>query len=98
MAIKPRLSISVEPDVFELLHRLSELGGGSVASIIREILDTSKPVLEHLVTTAEAYLEADSSKRADMLTALEAAEARILPEAEALQKQTLDAFDSASGR
>lgn len=97
LAIKPRLSISVEPEVFELVHRLSDLGGGSVAAIIREILDTSRPVLEHLVKTAEAYIEADASKQADMLAALEASGARILPQVESLHQQTLDAFDSAAG-
>jgi len=95
---KPRLSITVEPDTFALVQRLSDLGGGSVASIIREIIETAQPVLEHMIKAAEAYQAAESGKQAEILAALEGAEARILPDATRLQAETLEAFRKAAAQ
>jgi hypothetical protein len=88
----------VEPETFALVQRLSDLGGESVSSIIRELLESARPVLEHLVAAAEAYQAADASKQADMRAALEAAESRLLPEAQRIHDESLQAFDDVAGQ
>jgi len=90
---KRRLMLNLSDELYDLVHRLSELGGQSMSAIVVEMLDASRPIFESLISAAENYQQLDASKRADMLAALEAAEARILPEADRLQRETLDAFE-----
>ena len=51
---KPRLTITLDPDLSESLRRLSELTGNSQSSLISEMLSGSGPVLEKMITVLEA--------------------------------------------
>ena len=43
---KPRITITLEPHVYEVLTTLAELQGGSKAGIVSELLESVTPVLE----------------------------------------------------
>ena len=51
---KPRLTITLDPDLSESLRRLSELTGNSQSSLISEMLSGSGPVFEKMITVLEA--------------------------------------------
>jgi hypothetical protein len=93
MATKvPRIAVTVTPELFAVVERLAELTHQTKSSILGEIAETARPVLEGMVSAAERFAALDASKQQDMLRGMESAEARIMADAERLQRETLDAF------
>ncbi len=96
---KRRLTITLGDENYELLHRLSELGGQSISSLIVELVDSARPILAQLVEAAERYQELDADKRRAAQAAFEADHDRLVPQMEQLldgvksmNDQTIDAF------
>lgn len=51
---KPRLTISLDPEMSQSLRRLSELTGNSQSSMISEMLSGSAPIFEKMIRVLEA--------------------------------------------
>lgn len=95
---KRRVNVTLEDDAYDELHRLAELSGQSMGSIVRELVDQARPVLQRMSEAMEAYRAADADKQRMMLAGLEQAHAGLLPAAEALSRESLDAWDAATGK
>lgn len=55
MATKnPRISVTVTPEAAAVLARLSDLAGGSVSSLVGQLIDTTFPVFERMALALEA--------------------------------------------
>lgn len=63
-AANPRITITLKPEVHEVLKRLSSLTGNSQSSMVGEILNDSFPVFERMVQVLSAAekMRADAMK------------------------------------
>jgi uncharacterized protein (DUF1778 family) len=75
---KPRITITLSDEQHELLHALAELQKVSMSSIVVELLDTSLPVLERLVSILKAAAAAPQSVLDGLRKSLEGAEENVL--------------------
>lgn len=91
-ATNPRISVTVQPSVEAVLLRLSELTGQSKSSFIAELLESSLPILERMVTVIEAAKLAKDSLKTQTLKDMETAEAKL----HEVLGVTLDIFDAHS--
>lgn len=86
---KPRITVTLEQDVYDTLHGLSELQGVSMSSIVSELLTMVDPVQRKVLETMRRALALQGSARADFAAQLEQAqeqaEAMALPLFEALE-------------
>lgn len=77
---KPRITISVTPDQYALLGRLSSLKGGAKATIVTDVLEAAMPALERTADLLEAL---EQARRGDYLedfvSSLNKAEATLAP-------------------
>jgi len=48
---KPRITITLEPHIYELLQRFSRLDGKPMSGIVVELLDIASPAIERLYET-----------------------------------------------
>lgn len=53
---KPRVIVTLEPEQYELLARVARVSDVSMASILREYVEMSFPMLEHLADLGEKFL------------------------------------------
>lgn len=91
-ATNPRLTITLKPSTATLLRRISELTGNSQSSLIAELLESSEPMFERLVTLLQAATEAKASITADMVAGLEEAQTKL----EGQLGLTFDTWDAAA--
>lgn len=94
-----RLSVTLGDANYELLHRLSEVGGQSMGSLVVELVDAARPILTQMLEAAERYRDLDADKQRILLEHFEADADRIMPQAEELMsavqqinRESLDAF------
>lgn len=77
---KPRITVSLTPEQYALLGRLSALKGGAKSAIITDLLEAATPALERTVDLLEAL---ERAKRGDYLedfvASLDKAEATLAP-------------------
>lgn len=91
-ATNPRISVTVVPSVEALLSRLSALTGQSKSSFVAEVLESSIPVLERMVTVLDAAQQAKHTLKAQTVRDMEAAESRL----QEMLGITMDIFDQTS--
>lgn len=53
-AVNPRITITLKPELHVMLKRLSALTGNSQSAMVAELLESSAPVFERMVTVLEA--------------------------------------------
>jgi hypothetical protein len=76
---KPRITVTLEPRVYEVLSRLSAVGGDSMSSLVAQFVTVSLPSLERLVVVLERAAAAPQEARAGLAAAVERAERTLLP-------------------
>lgn len=54
VAKNPRVSVTLSPEDYEVLRRLSELNGESMSSIVGELVQTVSPALSRVIEVIEA--------------------------------------------
>lgn len=86
---KPRITVTLDQEVYETLHGLSELQGVSMSSIVVDLLRLVDPVQRKVLDTMRRALALQGEARADLASQLEQAqaqaEAMTLPLFEALE-------------
>lgn len=73
---KPRLQITLEPDVRAILDRLATLQKRPASKIVAEILEEAHPVLHQIADTLDAINEASESVKGTIRRRLSTAERR----------------------
>lgn len=79
-AVNPRITITLTPTVHAILKRLSSLTGNSQSAIVSELLQSSHPVFERMVSVLEAAdrLKAEGMQApAQVRDSLEAVQANL---------------------
>lgn len=86
---KPRITVTLDQEVYETLQGLSELQGVSMSSIVVDLLRLVDPVQRKVLDTMRRALALQGEARADLASQLEQAqaqaEAMTLPLFEALE-------------
>jgi hypothetical protein len=76
---KPRITITLEPRVYDIVSRLSKAGGESMSQIVTGFLEVAVPPMERMVVLMEQANAAPEEAKAGLASSLARAEARILP-------------------
>lgn len=76
---KPRLNLTLEPQLYALLKKLSEQQGTSMASIVVDLIETVAPVLERVSVAVEAAQSAQASVKENLVRTAEEAEFQLGP-------------------
>jgi hypothetical protein len=84
---KPRITITLEPRSYEVLSRLSAVGGDSMSQIVSQFVDLALPSLERLVLVLERARSATKETHVGLAAALERAERDLIPALESTLKQ-----------
>lgn len=90
--VKPRITVTLDLDDYELLKELSALNGESMSAIISGLVGAARPVLDRLVEFAKTFSDASAARQSDILALLEGAEAKVVPEAHAIAEELLAAL------
>lgn len=76
---KPRITITLEPRVYDIVSRLARANGESMSQIVTGFLDVAVPPMERMVLLMEQANAAPEEARAGLAASLARAEARVLP-------------------
>lgn len=90
---KPRITISLTPEQYEIVRRLSVLQKAPMSRIITDFFGEVAPILANVADTLEAAQRASSDARAKFVRAAEVANDELRPLAEAVKNQ----FDMFAG-
>lgn len=85
MVQKERLSITLEPEVLNLVKRLAKFEKKPTASVISAIIKDFEPVMRQMVELMEKAENLSAEKRAELARIAAAAEPDLMATAAALQ-------------
>ena len=74
---KPRITVTLEPHVYEVLTRMAQLQGGSRAGIISDLLVSVAPVFERTCYVLQMANSATTGLNDDIRASMERSEAKI---------------------
>jgi predicted DNA-binding ribbon-helix-helix protein len=77
MAKNPRINVSIEPDTYTLLSKLAVHRECSMASLIRELIDSATPALQSTLEIMDSIAQMDSAAMATFNASLAAAEKSV---------------------
>lgn len=69
---KPRITVTLEPRVYEVLRSISENGGGPMSSFISSLLDENLPTFERMALLFQKFAEQKGALASDLEEAQEA--------------------------
>lgn len=84
---KPRITITLDNDQHEVLHRLSRLQGSSMSRILRDFVKEVTPILSKVADSLEIAKKASEGAKANLRKAAEAAQEELRPIAELASTQ-----------
>lgn len=87
---KPRITITLEPEVYLLLRSISDVSGQSMSGIVTEFLDGARPVFESMSHAFGKIKAAKDFEKRAFLEALEESERALSP----LAIHAVDVFES----
>ena len=84
---KPRITITLEPEQYEVLNRMATLQGGSMSRIVSELLQEVTPMLSKLCDTLQIATTANAELRTKIMRSCDEAEEDLRPIANAVASQ-----------
>ena len=75
---KPRITLTLEPAVYEVLRRLSAASGDSMSAVVADFLDVAIPQMDRMVTILEQAKAIPQQTKDELRESLERGEARVL--------------------
>lgn len=94
MSKSPRITVSLKPEHYEVLRRLSAVNGLSMSAILSETWDLAAPVLARVAHLLEEANAAQASVKEGIREATAAAALELAPQAEKVLL-TFDLFEQA---
>lgn len=76
---KPRLMVTLEPETFQLVRRLSELQGRPMGRLVAELVEQFEPGLRMMADATEALQRVDVDRRQQLLSELDRTERDLAP-------------------
>lgn len=86
---KPRINVTLEPHRYAMFKRLAALQGVSMSALIGELLEAVAEPMERVCVVLEAAAKAPGDLKAGLRSAVDRAEATLLPAA----LKAIDQFD-----
>jgi uncharacterized protein (DUF1778 family) len=68
---KPRITVTLEQDVYETIQALAEVQGRSMSSIVSEFLTMVNPVQQKVLAAVRRAMSVQQSSKADLVNQLE---------------------------
>lgn len=103
--LNPRITVTLTPACAAVLRELSGLAGNSQSAIVGELLETSLPIFERVVTALRAASLIEASAKQEIAAGLDRAQARLeeqagllLGEIDVTMRPLLDAAEKVSRR
>ena len=90
---KPRINVTLEPHRYAMFKRLSALQGVSMSALIGELLEAVAEPMERVCVVLEAAAKAPGDLKAGLRSAVDRAEATLMPSA----LKAIDQFDMFMG-
>jgi hypothetical protein len=90
---KPRINVTLEPHRYAMFKRLAALQGVSMSSLIGELLEAVAEPMERVCVVLEAAAKAPGDLKAGLRSAVDRAEATLMPAA----LKAIDQFDMFMG-
>lgn len=100
MASRFRIAVTVSPDLYETIARLSKVSGQSMSSIVGEVAESTAEPLKRLADILEAAKRANDSRLEGLREAAAAMESRLAPMAARVNQvlgETLTELQTAAG-
>ena len=64
--IKPRINITLEPEEYDTLKRLSDLTNTSMSKVLKEYITVIMPTLKQVADTVEALKNTDEAAKGEL--------------------------------
>lgn len=93
---KPRITITLSDEQHSTLQALAQLQGVSMSSIVVDLVETTIPVLQRLVTVLQTASQAPQAVLDGLRATLQAAESDVISHGDAVMGH-LDALVNAAG-
>lgn len=74
---KPRITITLDQDVYDTLRGLAEVQGCSMSSVVSEFLTLVNPIQKRVLKATRKALNLDTQSKASTVKMLESAEAQL---------------------
>jgi hypothetical protein len=74
---KPRITVTLDQDVYETIKGLSEAQGCTMSGLVSEFLTMINPVQQRVLQAVQKAKALDTESKADMVASLEASEAQL---------------------
>jgi uncharacterized protein (DUF1778 family) len=68
---KPRITVTLEPEVYETISGLAEIQGRSMSSIVSELLTMVNPVQQKVLAAVQRAMNVQESSKASLISQLE---------------------------
>lgn len=78
-AKNPRLNLTLQPELFDLIDELAALRGASRASVVVDFLEAAEPTMRNLLVSLRAFMSAQKESQDQFLLNLEEAERTLAP-------------------
>lgn len=75
---KPRITLTLEPRIYAVIHRLSMAGGESMSKIITDFLEVAVPPMERMASLIEQANQAPQNTLTELAASLARAESQIV--------------------
>lgn len=73
---KPRITITLEPEVYQTIQGLAEVQGRSMSSIVSELLTMINPVQQKVLAAVRKAITVQESSKTDLISQLEKGQAQ----------------------
>jgi len=91
---KPRVSVTLDPETYEVLRELAAQNRQSLSAVIGELLDAVAPTVYRVVEAGRRYQALSEGMRDQVRGTFTAAEAKIAPVLRDLEKQAFAALEA----
>jgi uncharacterized protein (DUF1778 family) len=93
---KPRITITLEPEQYELVRELARMNDQSMSSVVVELVQAIQPTIERVVNAGRAFEQLSDDMKDKIRANFEGAEQRIMPALTELEADFLATLASVS--
>lgn len=101
----PRITVTLTPGVYSVLREMSRLTGNSQSALVGDLLESSLPVFERLVSTLAAAAAVEEAAKSEIAAGMQRAQHRLeaqldlgLAEFDVASRPVLDAAEKIARR
>jgi hypothetical protein len=90
---KPRITLTLEPEVYEVVRRLSAASGDSMSAVVADFLDVAVPQMQRVALVLEHAKAIPSQTKEELRHSLDRSEAKLLSAVAAVTEQADAMFE-----